>query len=315
LEWDDKPTVTADPYRPGSVYVSWGRQHVQTLGGRTFVFNRVEFSRSRDGGRSWSRARTIDTPPAGWTENISQILVPRSGRLVCVFSRRELAADGASPLVGGRVRFYATRSRDGGRRWSRPMLIGRARERWLEDAERSTRIRSGTTHVFTAATGPKRRVYVAWADVLADDASRIMLVRSRNGGRSWSRPRSVSKGADRPMNPDLAVAGNRAVALRFYDLRADRAGDQPLSTRSWLRVSRDGRRAWRERRLGGVFDLRTAPVAAGTNPGRFLGEYQGLVGLPSGFATLFAQAQPRARVGPTDGFFRRIRFSARRNLR
>jgi hypothetical protein len=117
------------------------------------------------------------------------------------------------------------------------------------------------------------------------------------------------------MNPDLAVAGNRAVALRFYDLRADRAGDQPLSTRSWLRVSRDGRRAWRERRLGGVFDLRTAPVAAGTNPGRFLGEYQGLVGLPSGFATLFAQAQPRARVGPTDGFFRRIRFSARRNLR
>jgi len=310
--WDDKPTVTADPYRPGSVYTSWGRQRIQVLPGGVFVFYRVEFSRSRDGGRTWSRPRTIDTPPAGWTENISQILVPRRGELLCVFSRRELAANHVVPLPGGRVRFYATRSRDGGRNWSRPALLGRGRERALEDAERSTRIRSGATPIFSAATGPKRRAYVAWADVRSGDASRIMLVRSRDGGRSWSRPRSVSKGADRPLNPDVAVAGNGAVALRFYDLRSDRPGDQPLSTRSWLRVSRDGRRPWRERRLGGVFDLRTAPVAGGLNPGRFLGEYEGLVGLRTGFGTLFAQAQPRARIGSTDGFFRRMRFTASR---
>lgn len=307
LEWDDKPTVTADPYRAGSVYTSWARQRVKSAAGSVSIFDRVEFSRSRDGGRTWSRPVTIDTPPTGWTENISQILVPGRGELLCVFSRREQAADHVFPLAGGRIRFYASRSRDGGRSWLRPVLLARGRQLALEDRESSTRIRSAVTHVFSAASGPKRRVYVAWADVRAGDASRIMLVRSRTGGRSWSPPHSLSKGADRPMNPDIAVAGNGAVAVRFYDLRADLPGDRPLSTRSWLRISRDGGQRWRELRLGGVFDLRAAPVAEGITPGRFLGEYQGLAGLPTGFGSLFAQAQPGARFGVTDGFFRRVR--------
>jgi hypothetical protein len=307
LEWDDKPTVTADPYRRGHVYASWGRQYVQASPGGVLIPYRVEFSRSSDGARTWSPPVIIDTPPAGWRENISQILVPRRGQLLCLFSRRELAPNGVSPLPGGRVQFYATRSRDGGRTWSSPRLLAQGRDEALEDTERSTRIRSAVTHVFTAASGPRRRVYVAWADVLSGDESRIMLVRSRDGGRSWSHPRSVSSGAERPMNPDLAVAGNGAVAVRFYDLRGDQPGDGALSTRSWVRVSHNGWQRWRERELGGVFDLRTAPVAGGTNPGRFLGEYQGIVGLPTGFGTLFAQAQPQARFGPTDGFFRGIR--------
>jgi hypothetical protein len=113
------------------------------------------------------------------------------------------------------------------------------------------------------------------------------------------------------MNPDLAVAGNGAVALRFYDLREDKAGDEALSTRSWLRVSRRGKGFGREVPLGGVFDLRTAPVATGLTPGRFLGEYQGLVGVQGGFAVLFAEGQPEAQVGATDGFFSRVDLPAR----
>lgn len=112
------------------------------------------------------------------------------------------------------------------------------------------------------------------------------------------------------MNPDLAVADNGSVALRFYDLREDRPADGALSTRGWLRVSRNGRGFGREVPLGGVFDLRTAPVAMGLTPGRFLGEYQGLVGLQADFAVLFAQARPAARIGATDGFFSRVKLSS-----
>jgi Ca2+-binding RTX toxin-like protein len=93
--------------------------------------------------------------------------------------------------------------------------------------------------------------------------------------------------------------------VRFYDLREDQAGDQALSTRSWLRVSPNGKEFGREIALAGAFDLRTAPVATGLTPGRFLGEYQGLVGVQEGFAVLFAQARPAAQIGPTDGFFSR----------
>jgi hypothetical protein len=305
-EPDDKPTIAADPYRSGRVYVSWSRQRNQPLPAG-YIFNRIELSRSNDSGRNWSAPVTVDSPPAGWTDAIAQIVVPARGELLCVFSRRELAENHVLPEPGGRVRFYATRSLDAGKRWSRPALIGQGRSHYLSDPEDATPIRSGATHVFAAAAGPGRKVYVAWADVASGSESRIMLVGSSNGGRSWSRPRSVAKGANRPMNPDLAVAGNGAVALRFYDLRPDRAGDAPLATQAWLRISLDGRRFRREQRLGGVFDLRTAPVATGLTPGRFVGEYQGLVGLRAGFGALFAQARPLAHVGGTDGFFARIR--------
>jgi hypothetical protein len=37
-----------------------------------------------------------------------------------------------------------------------------------------------------------------------------------------------------------------------------------------------------------------------------VGDYEGLVGLPTGFAALFVQARPRSRSGPTDIFFSRV---------
>jgi hypothetical protein len=305
-EPDDKPTLAADPYRAESVYVSWSRLRVESTPTGPTIFESVEFSRSRDGARTWSAATTIDTPPAGWTDVIAQVLVPGPGELLVVFSRRELAENNVSPLPGGRVEFYATRSDDGGDSWSAPILIGVGRNLSLEDEETSTPIRSGTTPVFNAAAGIEGRAYVAWTNVTSGDASELTIVGTRDGGRSWSRPRRVAKASDRPMNPDVAVADNGSVALRFYDLREDEAGDEALSTRSWLRVSRHGRGFGREVPLGGVFDLRTAPVVAGLTPGRFLGEYQGLVGLQADFAALFAQARPEAQIGGTDGFFSRV---------
>ena len=303
-EQDDKPTVAADPSRPGSVYVSWSRLDIEAVQGGAVAFGRVEFSRSRDGGRAWSAPATIDRAPVGWSDAVAQTLVASPRVLVCVFSRTQQAENHVLPLPAGRVDFYASRSGDRGRHWSHPVLIGRGRNLALQDTETSTPIRSGATPVLSAAAGPRGRVYLAWSDVLSAESSRIMLVRSTDAGRSWSHPRLASAGADRPLNPDVAVSGNGALAVRFYDLRPDHAGDQGLSTQGLVRVSQDGRRSWHERRLGGIFDLRTAPVSPSiTAPGRFLGEYQGLVGLPTGFDALFAQAQPQARIGGTDGFF------------
>jgi hypothetical protein len=271
----------------------------------------VEFARSRDGARTWSSSTTIDTPPAGWTDVIAQVLVPAPGELLCVFSRRELAENNVLPLPGGRVEFYATRSNDGGDSWSAPILVGEGRNLSLADAETSTPIRSGMTPVFSAAAGTDGRAYVAWTNVISGAASDLTIVGTRDSGRTWWHRHRLAKPSDRPMNPDLAVAGNGSVALRFYDLREDEAGDEALSTRSWLRVSRNGKGFGREIPLGGAFDLRTAPVATGFTPGRFLGEYQGLVGVQGGFAVLFAQAQPEAQIGATDGFFSRVALSPR----
>src|SRR5947208_14309719 len=77
--------------------------------------------------------------------------------------------------------------------------------------------------------------------------------------------------------------------------------------------SSDGGRTWHETRIGGPFDLRTAPfIPPGLNlPGYFLGEYQGLTAIPGGFLAVFPQASPQARQGMTDGFSARIHLSPR----
>jgi hypothetical protein len=301
-EPDDKPTLIADPYAAGQVYITWSRQRAP--GGT--VFNEVYIARSTDGAQSWSAPNLVDRPPAEWTDADAQVLMTDPGQLLCVFSRRELGDDRVFPRAGGAVEYYATRSTDNGRSWSPPVRFATGRSLYLQDTERSTPIRSATTHVFSAVAGPRGLAHVAWSDVTAPDASQIMLATTHDGGRTWNAPRAVAPGAVRPLNPDVAIARSGAVAVRFQDLRDDRPGDAPLSMRSWLRIARDGGHFTTEGALGGISDLRTAPVAGGATPGRFVGEYQGLTGLANGFGALFVQAQPLATTGATDGFFARV---------
>jgi hypothetical protein len=153
---------------------------------------------------------------------------------------------------------------------------------------------------------------VAWQDALSGSSRQIMLSSSKNG-RDWSEARLVSPASARAFTPDLAVARNGTVGVRFYDLRNDRPGDAALTTDSWFRHSHDSGRSWREARLGQPFDLRTAPLISGgiSSRGYMLGEYEGLVGMRRGFATAFARAQPAALAGPTDIFFARIGLKRR----
>ena len=156
-EADDKETVAADPFRVGNAYVNWQRLHVQRTTQGTFVSQSVNFSRTRDDGRTWSPPTTIDTPPAGWDDGSPQVVVPSRGVLVCVFSRGELAANHVTVPPGARVLLLAKRSLDGGRTWSRPKLIASERFFNLIDTERSTPIRAATTPEITVASGPHSR--------------------------------------------------------------------------------------------------------------------------------------------------------------
>ena len=63
LVFNDKDTVTADPTRPGFVYVVWDRT-VEDLATRAFT-GPAYFSMTTDGGRTWSTPEAIYTPPVG----------------------------------------------------------------------------------------------------------------------------------------------------------------------------------------------------------------------------------------------------------
>jgi hypothetical protein len=307
--FNDKETLTADPFRAGAAYMVWIRNRLVPTPSGPSSTNDLYFTRTVDGGRTWSTPALIDEGTLSERPGNSEIIVTARGRLMCVFSTHELT--NGEVEEGSGIDFVAIRSRDGGRTWSAPAHIGETRAILPTDPESGTDIRTNPA-IFTADAGPGpggRRAYVAWQDPLSSRSSRILLSSSKDGER-WSKPRLVSAGATIPFTPDLAVARNGTVGVRFYDLRNDSPGDAALTTDSWFRHSHDRGRTWREARLGQSFDLRTAPEITGGlfSRGFMLGEYEGLVGLRRSFATAFARAEPAALNGPTDIFFSRIRL-------
>ena len=291
----------SDPVRAGTGYAVWREIPESTINPRDILF-----SRFKDGGNRWSEPTPLyDAGPLEFGE-VSEILATGPGELVAVFTVTEATA-------GRPIRLLARRSSDGGRTWSRLSELAEVPFIQPRDPETGALVKYGP-HIFTADAVPGHGVFVAYQDPQSATESKIMVT-SSNRGRNWSRPRLASEGAVSPFTPDLAVARNGTLALRFYDFRNDVTGDGELTTDSWFRHSHDNGRSWREAKLGRGFDLRTAPVSGGGLPGYKLGEYQGLAPTRNGFATAFARAKPAAIEGATDIFYSAVKVKPGRACR
>jgi hypothetical protein len=99
--------------------------------------------------------------------------------------------------------------------------------------------------------------------------------------------------------PAIAVDGHGTVGVIWYDLRNDRPGDARTTADVWFASSEDQGATWRQIHVAGPTDLRTAAPDVLNR----VGEYQGMAGLPHGFAAVFTLASPQAYNGPTDIFF------------
>lgn len=104
----------------------------------------------------------------------------------------------------------------------------------------------------------------------------------------------------------VAVAGDGAVGVTYYDDRRDVLGDGLYRSDVRFAHSHDGGRTWNEARLAG-FDLRSALLRKIPVRGLFVGDYSGLVPLPRGFGATFALGRPKARTSGSDVFFSRMR--------
>jgi hypothetical protein len=85
---------------------------------------------------------------------------------------------------------------------------------------------------------------------------------------------------------NVAVASDGTVGLLYYDLRNNHDGNH-LITDAWLVRSSDHGVSFDESHVGGPFDLAATPPGA-----RGVGEYQGLRGLPGGFAVAYTLGNP-----------------------
>lgn len=281
----DKPTLTADPVEPLRAYAVWDRVTGLTSPDPSVSTGPAFFSRTADGGATWSAPAVIYDPGADAQTISSQIVVLPDGALLNVLVRIT-AASTATPLY----EVVAIRSADLGDTWTAPVLVAALLARGAKDPKTGHAIRAGEVVPSTAADAASGAAYVVWEDARFSGGERdgIALSRSTDGGLTWSAASQVNGApAVEAFRPAVAAGSGGAVAVTYYDFR----NDLPLDLRHtwttfWLAASADGGQTWRDAPLGGPFDLRTAPDVDGW----FLGDYTGLVPWRGGFRALFGMS-------------------------
>jgi hypothetical protein len=253
--FEDKEAIVVDtyddsPYR-GRIYVAWDTvsQTAQTL----------RVARSEDGGQSFRPVVSVEANGA----NIGAIPLVGPGGVVHLFWMHA--------TTNNNLAIVTSRSEDGGVTWSPLTQVAPVTSTGVSG------LRTG--ELPAAAIDPKTgRIYVVWPDAFFEGGNvigpdEIALVRSDDGGRTWTPRQRVSDDrSDASFTPAVAVDGQGRVAVAYYGHHYAK----PFQVDHYVVISKNGETFGASRRTStSSFDARFAAV---TDRGFFLGDYHGLVG-------------------------------------
>ena len=305
----DKESITADPSHPNVVYAAWDRLlspgkslHASDQGffnARSFT-SQTFFSRSNDGGLTWSQPTQIYTDSSFGGSIGSIIRVLPDGTLL-----DGLVTYGNAAWKGGKCASISVlRSTDGGATWSsKPTIVSPLTCTYVgaHDPDTGALVRSGGL-IDIAVDG--NNVYTAWEDGTASGPTtgHILFSQSTDGGVTWSAPTVINKttGGVDAFIPTIAVNSNHVVGVTYYDFRNNTPGGS-ADTDVWLvrcTASCTNAGNWTETHVDGSFDLRQAPNARG----EFVGDYEGLTTNGPAFQPFYMKGVT-APSNPTDAYF------------
>jgi Neuraminidase (sialidase) len=298
----DKNSTTADPVHAGVAYTVWDtlvlatdnpddNPHTQAYTGPAF------FSKTTDGGKTWSQARVI-VNTGNRNQTIGNIIVvdPRNDTL---YNFTDLIESPNTPFRGARSNALLAfvKSTDGGNTWTQPQVIAPFNSVGVQNPNTGQRARVGDGLEEVAidpTTGKLYVVYESSSNFLKNSKQssgawddEILLTSSSDGGATWTGPNVIHTANGLPtFTPTVAVNGGR-VAVSYYDSRNLQAGQTAnWPTDYWAEFSTDGGATFgNEQHIGPTFDLSTAPVARGF----FLGDYEGLQPSGTGFLAVFVK--------------------------
>ena len=294
--YNDKQALTAHPTIPGRAYIAWAKR----VPFGVEAANAAMFSTTSDHGQTWSTPMPMFAAGPFVLPVGSEILVLPDGTLLHVFSLSNFS-DGLLPEGPPRVPFrvMVQRSTDDGASWSLPQALGGGTRTLPRDPESREAI--AALALPSSDVAPDGSVYISWND-LDSSPRRVVVVSSRDGGRTWSEPTAAATSPADLMLPALAVGHRGTVAVTYYSFENDVLGDEELTTDVWLVHSHDGGETWERTHLAGPFDMRQAPL----NGGHTVGDYTGLDAIPGAaserFAAALSLAPPVALEGSSDIF-------------
>ncbi len=173
--------------------------------GERFPIAALQFTRSTDGGHTWSAAVTVTDDRTFGQHNFHALHAAADGSLhVAWLDGRE-----------GKSAAYLTRSTDGGRTW-----------------EPNRRVATGEACPCcraALATASDGTVYVAWRQVLPGNVRDMVVAKSTDHGNTWTAPVRVHADdwvfAGRPhAGPALQVDGDNRLHIAWWTGKAKAAG-------------------------------------------------------------------------------------------
>ena len=312
--FNDKNSLTADPYDSRYAYAVWDRlvyPSESAAKGKSWeeptgFYGPTWMARTTNGGQSWEPGRKIYDPAtdgAGQGRNDqtigNQIVVLPNGDLLDVFDL--IHNDNSHKRRGSKV--AVIRSTDHGRTWdTTATIVAKLDTVGVTDPTTGTAVRTGDIIPEVAVDQRTGAVYVVWQDGRWSGGAydEVAFAKSTDGGVHWSSPQRINTPSGGPaFNPAIRVLDDGTVGVLYSDFRSDTPEPTALPTDEWLTTLRPGATGWNEQHVDGPFNLQEAAFARGY----FLGDYVSLTSAGNEFLAFYAVT---GGVGPSDIVAKRL---------
>jgi hypothetical protein len=301
----DKPTVTADPLRSRTAYLTWTQDRHRR--------REVMISRTQDGGLTWATPKAVAPPGPAQGDLFPQIAVQPDGSVTIVYAEVAPIRD---PF---RVGFsdYARVSHDDGVSFSAPIRLNRLQSLIAPITYPPPEVVRAIPAVLALRSGPGG-AYLVDAVIHAQRHSRLHLsatseivVSHERSDGTWSPTATIAVVPGMAFLPTIATAGPERVAVTWYQMSGPRPTDSPrgrrpnpAATETTIEsaVSNDGGTSWSQQPLGPSFNLMN--VSRGHD--LFVGDYQALAGANAVFEAIDVRTPTRTGKDGSDVYAQSI---------